>query len=105
MFQRAYCQLKSLRRCFPASIRIAIYSLPNGLDESYEKALLNIDVEKQEHARRLFQCLTVSICPLRVDELAEILAIRFNSDSIPNYNADWRSGQTHFVAGLRLRQA
>jgi ankyrin repeat protein len=54
--------------------------------------LLNIDAEKQEYAQRLFQWLTVSIRPLRVDELAEILAIRFDSDSIPNYNAGWRSG-------------
>jgi hypothetical protein len=62
------------------------------LDETYERMLLNIDPEKQEFAQRLFQCLTMSIRPLRVDELAEILAIRFNSDSMPNYNADWRSG-------------
>jgi ankyrin repeat protein len=66
--------------------------LPKSWDETYEKALLNIDAEMQEYAQRLFQCLTVSIRPLRVDELAEILAIRFNSDSIPNYNAIWRSG-------------
>jgi ankyrin repeat protein len=62
------------------------------LDETYEKSLLNIGAEKREYAQRLFQCLTVSIRPLRVDELAEILAIRFNSDSFPNYNAGWRSG-------------
>ena len=60
------------------------------MDETYEKALFNIDAEKKEYAQRLFQCLTVSIRPLRVDELAGILAIRFNSDSIPNCNADWR---------------
>jgi hypothetical protein len=62
------------------------------LDETYGRTLLNIDPEKLEYAQRLFQCLTVSIRPLRVDELAEILAIRFNSDSIPNYNVGWRSG-------------
>ena len=62
------------------------------MDETYERTLLNIDAEQQEYAQRLFQCLTVSIRPLRVDELAEVLAIRFNSDSTPNYNAGWRSG-------------
>ena len=66
--------------------------MPKTWDETYEKALLNIDVEQQEYAQRLFQWLTVSIRPLRVDELAEILAIRFSSDSIPDYNTGWRSG-------------
>src|SRR6266478_106662 len=90
-FRWAFCQLECLRRHFPASIRNAINTLPESLDETYERILQNIDAEKREYAQRLFQCLTVSIRPLRVDELAEILAIRFNSDSMPNYNAGWRS--------------
>lgn len=62
------------------------------MDETYEQILLNIDAEKREYAQRLFQCLTLSIRPLRVNELAEILAIRFDdSGSTPNYNASWRS--------------
>ena len=51
-------------------------------------------MEKQEYAQRLFQCLTVSTCPLQVDELTDILAIWFNSDSMPNYNASWHSRDT-----------
>src|ERR1700722_4456384 len=75
-FRWAFCQLECLRRNFPASIRSALNELPKGLDGTYERILLNIDEEKQEYAQRLFHCLTLSIRPLRVDELAEILAIR-----------------------------
>ena len=32
--------------------------------------------------QRLFQCLTVSIRPLRIEELAEVLAVRFNGHQL-----------------------
>ena len=40
--------------------------------------------------QRLFQCLTVSIRPLRIEELAEVLAVRFNGTSIPTFDPAWR---------------
>src|SRR5712691_7363493 len=91
-FRWAFCQLDSLSRSFPASIQGALDELPKGLDETYEKTLLSIDEEKRQYAQRLFQCLTVSTRPLRLSELAEVLAFRFDSDSLPNYNVQWRSG-------------
>ena len=44
------------------------------------------------HAYRLLQCLTVASRPLRVDELAEILALDFDGtkDVIPELKEDWR---------------
>ena len=60
------------------------------LDETYSRTLLGIDEEKHEYAQRLFQCLMVSICPLHVEELAEILAIQFNEEALPTFNTDWR---------------
>ena len=42
-------------------------------------------------AQRVLQCLVVAIRPLRVAELAEVLAVDFdNSEGIPRLNADWR---------------
>jgi ankyrin repeat protein len=64
--------------------------LPKTLDETYDRTLLNIDEEKREFAQRLFRCLAVSFRPLRVDELAEILAIQFNEVALPTFNAAWR---------------
>ena len=64
--------------------------LPKTLDETYDRTLLNIDEEKREFAQRLFRCLAVSIRPLRVDELGEILAIQFDEVASPTFNAAWR---------------
>ena len=42
-------------------------------------------------ARRVLQCLVVAIRPLRVVELAEVLAFDFNdAEGIPRLNSDWR---------------
>jgi hypothetical protein len=64
--------------------------LPKTLDETYSRTLLGIDEEKREYAQRLFRCLMVSIRPLRVEELAEILAIQFDEEALPTFNTDWR---------------
>src|ERR1700730_10960499 len=90
-FRWVYCQLETLRRCFPTVIRRALDELPEALDETYERTLLGIEKEKREFAHRLFQCLTVAVRPLRVDELAEVLAIRFESGQLLRYHEDWRS--------------
>ena len=84
------CQVERLRRTFPASIRAVLSDLPKTLDETYGRTLLGIDEEKREYAQRLFQCLTVSIRPLRVEELAEIFAVRFDKAKHPRFNAAWR---------------
>ena len=64
--------------------------LPRSLDDTYERILLSIGEERWEYAHRLFQCLAVSIRPLRVDELAEILAIQFDARTLPSYNVKLR---------------
>ena len=51
------------------------------------------DIKKQnrDHARRLLQCLVVAIRPLRIEELAEILAVDFDdAEGIPKLKPDWR---------------
>lgn len=57
--------------------------------------MLRIEKARREYAVRLFQCLTVSTGPLLVEELADLLAIRFDSQSRPNYHADWRLVDAH----------
>ena len=46
----------------------------------------------RDHAHRLLQCLTVAVRPLRVEELAEILALDFDGSegATPKLNQDWR---------------
>ena len=82
-----------LRHCLAPSLRRQINELPKSLDETYERVLKEIDSTNQgRHARRLLQCLAVAIRPLRVEELAEVLA--FDTDSvegeIPTFRPEWR---------------
>jgi hypothetical protein len=93
-----YCQLEALRHCLPPSVARILEELPETLDETYERVLREINKANREHARRLLQCLTVALRPLRVEELAEILAINFNAPSqegIPQLNPNWRWADQH----------
>ena len=86
-FRWVYCQLETLRHCLPTSVRRILAELPETLDATYERILQEIPKSNQVHAHRLLQCLTVAVRPLHVDELAEILAVDFNtSGGIPKLN-------------------
>lgn len=89
-FRWAFCQLDTIRRCMPSSIRKALDELPVTLDDTYERALEGIPKEKWQHAHRLFQCLIAAIRPLRVEELGEIFAIEFDPDAAPRVIEDFR---------------
>ena len=88
-----FCQLETLRHCFPPNLRQFLNELPESLDETYERILKGINKAQREDARRLLQCLTVASRPLRVEELAELLAFDFQTTSdggIPALRDDWR---------------
>ncbi len=89
-FRWVFCQLDTLRRCVVASIRQALDELPASLDETYERILQGIPSQKREHAHRLFQCLIASSRPLKVQELAEIFAIQFDSRIATRLEEGWR---------------
>jgi len=84
------CQLEVLRDCFPSSVRRTIGELPDSLDETYERMLREIRKPNQGHARRMLQCLVAAVRPLRVAELAEVLAVDFSAEGIPILNPGWR---------------
>ncbi len=80
-----------LRHCLPSSVRRTLNELPESLDGTYERVLKEIKKPQQDHARRLLQCLVVAIRPLRVGELAELIAFDFDdAEGIPKLNANWR---------------
>jgi len=85
-----YCQLEVLRHCFPPSIRRVLEELPESLDETYERILRAIKKSNQEYAYRMLQCLVAAVRPLRVEELAEVLAFDFNAEGIPKLDLAWR---------------
>ncbi|KAH9039461.1 hypothetical protein EDB83DRAFT_2295745, partial [Lactarius deliciosus] len=92
MFRWVFCQLETLRNCLPQNVRSVLEALPKSLDETYERMLKEIGKVNPRQAYRLLQCLTVATRPLRVEELAEVLALDFDGakDGIPALNKDWR---------------
>ena len=90
-FRWIFCQLEVLRDCLPSSLRRTLRELPESLDETYERILKEIKKPNRAHARRVLQCLVVAIRPLRVAELAEVLAVDFDdAEGIPRLKPDWR---------------
>jgi ankyrin repeat protein len=85
-----FCQLEVLRHCFPSSVPHILEELPESLDGTYERILREIRKPNQGHAHRLLQCLVAAVRPLRVKELAEVLAFDFNAEGIPKLNLGWR---------------
>jgi Ankyrin repeats (many copies) len=72
-------------------VRRTLDELPESLDETYEQILKEIKKSNRDHALRLLQCLVVAIRPLRVKELAEVLAVDFDdADGIPKLNPKWQ---------------
>ena len=92
-FRWVFCQLDTLRHCFPPNLRQLLNELPETLDETYEQMLRGINKAQKDNAHRLLQCLAVAVRPLRVEELAELLAFDFQapgSGGIPTLKEDWR---------------
>ena len=90
-FRWIFCQLEVLRDCLPPSVRRTLEELPESLDETYERILKEIKKPNRGLAQRVLHCLVVAIRPLRVAELAEVLAVDFDDlERIPRLNADWR---------------
>ena len=80
-FRWVFCQLEALKNCQPKNLRQFLNQMPDTLDETYEQILKGIDKAQKDDALRLLQCLTVAIRPLRVEELAELLAFDFQAPS------------------------
>jgi preprotein translocase subunit Sss1 len=86
-----FCQSEILRECLPCSVRRFLGELLESLDETYERVLREIKKPDRDHARRLLQCLVLAIRLLRVEELAEVLAVDFDdAKGIPKLKAGWR---------------
>ena len=90
-FRWIFCQLEVLRHCLPPSVRRTLDELPESLDETYLRVLKEIKKPNRDHALRVLQCLVVAIRPLRVEELAEVLAVNFDDEEgMPKLNPNWR---------------
>ena len=65
--------------------------MPESLDKTYERILNEIKKPNRDLAQRVLRCLVVATRPLRVEELAEVLAVDFDdAEGIPRLKPDWR---------------
>lgn len=75
-FRWVACQLETLEKCIkPAALRQALKRLPRTLNETYKRILGGIDIEHIGDVLTILQWLLYSQRPLRLKELAEVLAI------------------------------
>src|SRR5712675_1367495 len=90
-FRLVFCQLEVLRHCPPSNIRRTLKELPKSIEKTYERILKDIKEPNRDHAHRIFQCLVVAVRPLRVEELAEVLAVDFDDPGgIAKLKPSWR---------------
>jgi ankyrin repeat protein len=85
-----YCEVAHICGLIPARIRQALTELPETLHETYQRTLREINKVEWEFAHRMFQFVAVSSRPLRVEELADLLAFDFGAGPIPKFHQDWR---------------
>jgi len=64
--------------------------LPESLDETYQRILRSVSKANRGLAHQVLQCLVAAVRPLRVEELAEVLAFDFDTGGMPKLNAGWR---------------
>jgi hypothetical protein len=109
------CQLDALRKCLTLiEVREALKLLPKTLDETYARILCSIDKEGHgKHAFKVLQWLAYSTRPLRIEEIAEVIAVdiegdlRFNPENRLREPQDILTICSSLVttAGLELRLA
>jgi ankyrin repeat protein len=90
-FRWVVCQLDALRECLARNVSRVLSQLPKSLDETYLRVLRGTSEANRDDVYRLLQCLVVSMRPLSVEELSEVLAVDFGIDGDnPKLNPDWR---------------
>jgi hypothetical protein len=84
------CQLDMLRSCvtLPA-LRKALKSLPNTLDETYERILTNIDESYVSDVQKILRFLTFSPRLLSLTQLVEVLAVDLDGEE-PQFDPENR---------------
>ncbi|KAK1982555.1 hypothetical protein LZ30DRAFT_717128 [Colletotrichum cereale] len=92
VFRWVECQLKALANC-PTSEHLLeqrLQSLPQTLDETYERMLRNIPIESKEYARQMLAILCCAVRPLTVPELIDAIAVEVGATA--SFNAKRKLG-------------
>lgn len=86
-FRWVSCQIEALKDCHTlAELEDALCSLPATLEETYERALSLVDEKRKEPIRNVLRWLCFSARPVRLEEIAEVMAIDFAAKPQPIYD-------------------
>ena len=86
-FRWVACQIEGLKDCHTlAELEDALCCLPATLEETYERALSLIDEKRKEPMRNVLRWLCFSARPIRLEEIAEVMAIDFTAKPRPVYD-------------------
>ena len=84
-------QLGELRNCLsPRQVEEQLTHLPKDLNELYDRMLSRIEDKFHEDAHKFFQWLVFSERPLKLTELAEVVAVDFKSQELPWFDRELR---------------
>lgn len=98
MFRCVHCQLQELSDCLDkAAVRRMLRTLPNDLNETYDRILLNIPNPRVPNAIKLLQLLTFSKRPLRLEEVID--AVATDPDAEPPFDAENRVTPSDAIIG------
>jgi len=116
------CQLKFLPSCLPATVQTVldwtVSTDGSTYDVTYGRVVKRVPNENWEHTHRMIQLLRVSVRPLLIDELSEILTIDYDTGTTTKYEAIWHPETpqqdiftvchnlvtTHWINGLKYVQ-
>ncbi|KAI9709873.1 MAG: hypothetical protein M1812_007581 [Candelaria pacifica] len=89
MFRWAACQIDALGMCLDLkSLRKALASLPESLEETYARILNNMYPYHRKSAFRIFQWLVYSARPLRLEEIVDVIAV--DQEGEPRFDIERR---------------
>ena len=98
-FRWVACQLDSLESCLTLpKLRKVLATLPRTLNDTYARILCGMDAEYRQYALHLLQWLAFSEQPLRLEELAEVLAIDVNNT--PKFDPQRRLADPHDIVEI-----
>ena len=90
-FHWVVLQLAELEKCSTQyEIDVQLAELPDGLNETYNRILKNIDKKYCADMRIILQWLAFCKRPMSIKEIAEIITADFSSDKYPVFNQDKR---------------
>jgi hypothetical protein len=94
-------QLDELQICpNQEAVEKQLNSLPEDLDGTYEQILMKINKRSHEDTKKLLQWCAFSARPLKLEEMAAVVAIDFNLDkgAIHNPKRQYKNQETLLTA-------